>query len=126
MNNDRRIIWGVIAILSILLLAGIYFFNPEQYSLTSCFFKDKTGTDCPGCGITHSIHSFFHLRITESFKHHLLGPIFSFGLLFLILVSGYQSFTGKQIFVYEKWGKSRYLLLVFLVIWLVYWLYKII
>lgn len=39
-----------------------------------CVFKNATGMDCPGCGLTRSFTYMGHLAVGAAFDRHWLGP----------------------------------------------------
>ena len=41
-----------------------------------CMWKNLTGSDCLGCGLTRSFTFMGHGRIGEAFELHILGPVF--------------------------------------------------
>ena len=67
----------VVVVLSVLL-------TPSAEALTlmgveippMCMWKNLTGSDCLGCGLTRSFTFMGHGRIKEAFELHLLGPLF--------------------------------------------------
>ena len=40
-----------------------------------CSWRNLTGMDCLGCGLTRSFVFMGHAQVIESFKLHLLGPV---------------------------------------------------
>lgn len=47
----------------------------------SCLFLKFTGWECPGCGMTRSLLSFFALDIPGSFRFNLFGPLVGLALV---------------------------------------------
>lgn len=41
-----------------------------------CTWKNVTGLDCAGCGLTRSFTYMGHGQVVEAFQHHKLGPFF--------------------------------------------------
>jgi hypothetical protein len=77
-----------LTIIGILLIpAAIYFIPLEwiknQHSV--CLFKNLTGHECYGCGMTRAIFSAMHLRFTDAFRFNRLSPVV-FPLLIYIWV----------------------------------------
>ncbi|MBK9147727.1 MAG: DUF2752 domain-containing protein [Flavobacteriales bacterium] len=35
---------------------------------TLCLYKRVTGADCPGCGMTRSVFSLFHLEFEDAYR----------------------------------------------------------
>ncbi len=56
-------------------LSILAFYSPEEIPFSLCFFKYAGLPFCPGCGIGHSIHYFFHGDILKSFHAHPFGMI---------------------------------------------------
>ncbi len=43
--------------------------------LPGCLFKQFTGLDCPGCGMTRAAHATFHGKLGEAFRFNPVGMI---------------------------------------------------
>lgn len=61
-----------------------------------CVFHEITGLNCPGCGITRMIYSFFKLKFVEGIQYNIfLGVTFPF----IFYVIGYECYLylgGKK------------------------------
>jgi len=68
------------------VLEGFFTKFPEL-----CFFHWLTALDCPGCGLTRSMISFFSLHPKLSFQYHPLGPFIGIGVVVLWLVSFHRA-----------------------------------
>ena len=68
--QDKRILCAVAIALSLLILAGVYFFvDPMQAKwLPRCIWKVATGTDCPGCGSQRMAHALMHGDFRTAWK----------------------------------------------------------
>lgn len=83
----------------LLLFPIAFYFIPIKWlneSHTICIYKNITGNDCYGCGITRAILSVLHLQFANAFHYNKL-VIIVFPLLFYIyLKSIYKIFSYKQ------------------------------
>ena len=52
-------------------------------SRTLCLWKNLTGHDCLGCGITRAFHALFHFHFREAFEYNNLIVIVAPLMLFL-------------------------------------------
>jgi hypothetical protein len=126
LKTDQRIIRGAFAMIILGILLASLFFDPENYRITECAFKNMTGVSCPGCGLTHSFHKTANLDILQGFGDHLLGPLFFSGFLVLFLVWGYESFTGKKIRLRINKFTVKTTLYSTLLVWAGYWVFRMI
>jgi hypothetical protein len=58
-----------------------------SHSIFVCPFHYLTGFDCPGCGITRSLVSFFVGDPVLSFYFHPFGPLIGLGVLYFVVCS---------------------------------------
>ena len=85
LSEDRNLN-RLVTLAGLLLLPAVLFFIPldwlkEQHSL--CLFKNITGHECYGCGITRAIMSAIHFRFTEAFYYNKLFLIVFPVLIFI-------------------------------------------
>lgn len=67
-----------------------------------CIFRNLTGFECPGCGLTRSLLHLTHGDIDKSFQFNFLGiPIF---LLFLIFMLNPNFITNTLSYFDKKLG----------------------
>jgi len=56
----------------LLVVAGVwvlYTFPPATTPFyPRCMFRQLSGLDCPGCGITRALHALLHGRVEEAFR----------------------------------------------------------
>ena len=45
----------------------------DGLGVSVCWFQSLTGLPCPGCGLTRSISSILHLRLTQALDYHPFG-----------------------------------------------------
>jgi len=124
-SKDRRITRIVLA--SILLLGLLFFslFNPLNYPITSCGFKNIFGIPCPSCGLSRSVFSFSHFHFQEAFGYNLMGPILLFISIIIFTLLMFEAISGKKITVYN-FRKTRIILIfIFFTIWLGTWILAI-
>ena len=72
------------------VLGALFFINPTRTALLPCVFRQATGLDCPGCGMTRAMYFLFHLDFARAFRYHpfcfaapMLGIVWLQGLLAL-------------------------------------------
>ena len=86
--NARRIFW-VMAVVGLAVAATVYFCNPRTHSFYPvCQFHRLTGLNCPGCGMTRSLHALLHGRLFVALKDNALFVIL---LGTLAIRGGWQS-----------------------------------
>jgi len=68
-----------------LILAAIN--PPRGTGVTICWFKQCTGIDCLGCGLTRSLSCGLHGMFAESFSYHPFGLFILALFLFTVLLS---------------------------------------
>jgi hypothetical protein len=81
-TGTRRIALAGLMIAAALPQGGLKF--------TLCLFKVWTGLPCPGCGLTRSFTSAWHLAFADAVRYHALG-LFVFSLF---VVSAASNFVG--------------------------------
>ena len=113
--------------LSILILGFLLsiFLNPEKVNLLPCYFHKITGFSCPSCGLTRSFHAVSHLHFQEAFQLHLMGPVIYFALIFLFLKISFEIVIREQIQIKVNPVLTKATLFVFLVLWLGFWLIRL-
>lgn len=97
----------------------------QQLGLPPCPFWTFLHIKCPTCGLTTSFTSLTSGNMALAFKSHLIGPLFYglFSLLALLLLFGTfnPSWLGR-LFLLKK---TRFMVDVFLTLWLTIWIYSI-
>jgi hypothetical protein len=97
LNNNRQ--FRVIKITGILLIPALLFIIPfdwisEQNSV--CLFKNLTGHECIGCGMTRAVLSVLHFQFGNAFRFNKL-VIIVFPLLVYIWLKTLFSLSKKSI-----------------------------
>ncbi len=84
-----------------------------QRSPMICLFHWWTDLDCPGCGMTRAVLSFFSGSLSLSFYFHPLGPYVGLLICYLFLVSFKRDyvFNIKNI-IPQKWSLSCLIIVV--------------
>ena len=67
-----------------------------HYDGIPCFFYERTGLYCPGCGITRACISLLHFDIYQAFRYNMLF-IISLPLLIVYLFYRFVFKCNKQI-----------------------------
>jgi len=126
LKPDQRIIRAAFTTLLLVILIVSLLFNPDQYRITDCAFKNMTGVSCPGCGLTHSFHATANLNFIQGFSDHILGPIFFAGFVILFVIWSFEAISGKK----TRLGMNKIILktLIYstLLIWAGYWVIRMI
>lgn len=90
--SKEKIIIVVFSLVGVYLVAKSIYSTPEDFDhkFGLCMFKNITGLDCPGCGLSRSFIFLLKGDIPRSVSYHALGiPVFlSFGLFYI------QTFFG--------------------------------
>jgi hypothetical protein len=87
--------WTIAAIgVATPILVGL--FVPISTGPTLCTFRNLTGYDCPGCGLTRSVVAFLHGDLVGSVRAHPLGAVVF--LLFVVL-------WGTALFAWARGGR---------------------
>ncbi len=73
------------------------------HSPLACLFHKFTGWDCPGCGLTRAVFSFFAGDWTLSFYFHPLGPLVGLFICYLFVLTLKKVNTWAP----EKWLNPR-------------------
>jgi hypothetical protein len=90
----RRIV-AIPAILAIVLLGLLWWFDPAQASLPLCSFHTLTGLDCPGCGATRATHELLHGRLSAAWHYNAFW-VLSLPLFAYVTISEWRSLAGRR------------------------------
>lgn len=69
-----------------------------------CLFNKFTGWDCPGCGLTRAVVSFFAGDWILSFYFHPLGPLAGLFICYLFV----HSLKKVNLWTPKKWFNPRW------------------
>lgn len=122
-KRTNKFFWAS-ALLMILLLS--IFVNPDKVTFLSCFFRETTGQPCPTCGLSHSFYAISHLRLWDSFRYHLMGPIIFLSLIFIFSKFALEIATGREIQLRANPWVTRIFLIGFVCLWLCFWIVRFI
>ncbi len=126
LKPDQRLIRFCLAgILFTIILLSIYF-DPVNYSISECAIKQITGYSCPSCGLTRSFHAGANLNIAQAIAFHIMGPLLLLGIVILFLKFSIESVSGNTVQIKIKRSISKTALLLIGIIWLVFWIWRII
>ncbi|MBE7411734.1 MAG: DUF2752 domain-containing protein [Leptospiraceae bacterium] len=115
-------------ILASFTLAGIYLLiqsittSGSNYHnhFTVCLFKNLTGLDCPGCGLSRSFIFLLQGNISISLSYHKLGiPVF-FSFAFFYIHTMIRLLLKKDFFQFHFLKNNFFYFLVLLVVFTVY------
>ena len=118
----NKIIGGFV-ILAVLLFSALI--NPIKVGLFTCAFHEKTGYNCPTCGLSRSFHAISHLNIQESFKFHPLGPIVYLVLLFLLVKFAFEILSRTEIQIKLNSIITRMFFIILMTLWISLWLIQV-
>ncbi|EQA43729.1 PF10825 family protein [Leptospira broomii serovar Hurstbridge str. 5399] len=83
---------GIVAVISFSFYLSLDTESDRWFTL--CWWKQLTGSDCPGCGIGRSLVCFFRGEISASWKYHPFGiPL---GSSFVLLFAMFCKMTAEQ------------------------------
>jgi Protein of unknown function (DUF2752) len=78
-----------------------------------CFFHYFTGWDCPGCGMTRAIFSFFAGDVGLSFYFHPVGPLAGLIICYLFFISWQKKrHWSPNRWIVPRWSVSILLILM--------------
>lgn len=126
LKTDQRLIRLSIAAVLLLLILASVFYNPIDYKITDCSFKNISGFSCPSCGLTRSFHAGVNLDFIQAFSFHWIGPVLLLSVVFLFLKYAIESISGKAIQYKMKPVVHKLTLLVIGIVWLTFWISKLI
>lgn len=68
----RPVFW-----ISAAVLVATFVLRPDGYEgISVCTFKNATGVDCWGCGMTRGVTSITHLRFPQAWAYHPFAYLF--------------------------------------------------
>ncbi len=70
--NSRRLFFTILALLGIVFMGLLWWFDPAELGLPLCSFHVLTGWDCPGCGATRATHELLHGRLAAAWRYNAL------------------------------------------------------
>jgi hypothetical protein len=83
------------AVLAILLLGLLWWFDPAETNLPLCTFHTLTGLDCPGCGATRATHELLHGRLLAAWHYNALW-VLSLPLAAYLAISELLILAGRR------------------------------
>jgi len=91
-----RVLRWSLAVVGIAAPIAIGVWVPVSAGPTLCTFRNLTGYDCPGCGLTRSVVAFLHGDLGGSLRAHPLGAI---------LFVGFLALWGSALVVWARGGR---------------------
>lgn len=120
LRKSRNKIALMVLIFMIFLWSGLL--NPYKSNLTTCYFKQLSGLDCPTCGLSRSFFAMSHFEPTASFHYHILGPfIYSIFLGFFVKYT-LEVVARKEMVIRNSAALKKPILFIFFVVWTACWL----
>ncbi|MCB1324181.1 MAG: DUF2752 domain-containing protein [Spirochaetales bacterium] len=56
----------------------------DGVGVSFCLFRNLTGLPCPGCGLTRSVVSVFHMEFRTAYYYHPMGFFAAAAILFFV------------------------------------------
>lgn len=84
----------------LIFIPFVLFFIPVNWlnnQHTICLFKNLTGSDCYGCGMTRAILSALHFRFDEAFHYNKLFVLVLPLLIYVWIKSIYKNSAQKNL-----------------------------
>jgi uncharacterized protein DUF2752 len=77
------------------VLVATFLLQPDGYGFSICTFKNATGLDCFGCGMTRGVTSLTHMRVEAAWRYHPFA--FVFWPLLITLAMGIIPPVGRRL-----------------------------
>jgi hypothetical protein len=84
-----------LALVAILLLGLLWWFDPVETDVPLCSFHALTGLDCPGCGAARATHELLHGRLSAAVHYNALW-ILSLPLAAYLAISELRVGSGRR------------------------------
>jgi len=98
----------------------------QQLGLPACGFLGINQIPCATCGWTTAFTHAVHGNLIQAFATQPAGAFFAIAVAALAIISGYGLAVGTSLTLFWRWLRRPHLILLFAVIVLAAWLYKII
>ena len=92
----------LLAVMTMVIIAFYFFWNPTEVTLPLCPFKNLTGFYCPGCGGQRAFHQLLHGNFIEASHSNFL--IFLFLPFFLTKISDelFKTTISKKFLLHDS------------------------
>jgi hypothetical protein len=94
-GRRSRPIVAILALMAILLLGLLWWFDPSQMNLPLCRFHALMGLNCPGCGATRATHELLHGRLAAAWHYNALW-VLSLPLAVYASISELRTLAGGR------------------------------
>ncbi len=108
-----------------LIFLAALLFDPEQFSISSCYFRELTGHPCPSCGLTRSLHAMAHLNFQQAMAFHPMGMIFFIALLIWLFIAVAEIILRKPIRIDLSNGMKKFAVISLILIWAIWWITRL-
>lgn len=98
----------------------------QELGLLPCAMLATTGIPCPSCGMTTSFTWFFHGNLLAALYVQPAGFVAAYLTGALMLLAGYEAFTGRPIHRLARFLSMRFWVITGLTILLGGWAWKIV
>jgi hypothetical protein len=92
---SRRLSQAILAILGIMSVALLWWFDPAEINVPLCSFHAWTGLECPGCGATRATHELLHGRLLMALRCNALW-VLSLPLVAYLAISELRIMAGHR------------------------------
>lgn len=118
MDIKKKIKWGIVFIVLIVLIFLYRTFNPiDNNYFPKCPFRKLTGYKCPGCGSQRAIHYLLNFDIRNALRENLLLVI-SIPYLLIGFAFDLSRVKSEKILIWRKrlFGTKAIIIVLLLVI----------
>ncbi|KAA3618286.1 MAG: DUF2752 domain-containing protein [Calditrichaeota bacterium] len=106
------------------IFISLFLIDPINQEISSCYFLEITGHNCPTCGMTRSFYSMTNADISGAFSFHYFGPIIFFILILAIIKFSLEIFFNKNLNIIKNYKYLFVPILIFVSIWIGIWSIK--
>jgi hypothetical protein len=85
----------LLASLTVLSLAVLWWIDPAELNLPLCAFHTWTGLDCPACGVIRATHEMLHGRLLTAWHYNGLW-VFTWPLTVYVGISELRLSQGRR------------------------------
>jgi len=119
-DNGAQVI--TFLLLSAVFLISVFYNPPDVPHFSICIFKNVTGLDCPGCGLTRSFCALSKGNLAKAFYFNKLGPFLYVVFVFawarsLFRILKFDKAAGVLNMILTKYPLAKIGLYAFIAYW---------